>query len=174
MSRASLARRCIRPLVYTHLAGAHYDTAATGGSMTLPPATRVLCSSSLSLQPPAVTTEVRPRPSPVPPPTELPPRSRHNHHYRRGDDHAPARHHCRPTDHSGDDHHHEYLLRGPLGVPDVFGSAGDPHGSGCVVPRATCHRRGSGSDPSRVMSGGVIELDLACYHRAAATAAPHR
>ena len=35
VSRASWARRCIRPLVYTHLAGAHYDTAATGGSMTL-------------------------------------------------------------------------------------------------------------------------------------------
>ena len=59
-----------------------------------------------------------------------------------------------------------------LGVPDVFGSAGDPHGSGCVVPPGDVLPDGVWFGSVEGYVGGVIELDLACYFTgAAATAA---
>jgi hypothetical protein len=63
-----------------------------------------------------------------------------------------------------------YLVDTTNFFPDVFGAAGDPHGSGCVVG-ADVLPAGVWFGFAQAVGGGNITFDLACFFTGAAAAA---
>lgn len=63
-----------------------------------------------------------------------------------------------------------YLVPIPWEFPAVFGTSGDPHGSGCVVAGGVLPD-GLWFGYAEAVGGGVITFDLACYFTGAAAEA---
>jgi hypothetical protein len=64
-----------------------------------------------------------------------------------------------------------YLIDPTDFFPDVFGSSGDPHGSGCVVGGGDALPGGVWFGFAEGVAGGTISFDLACFFTGDAAAA---